>query len=215
MNRLLLLFPLLGVTVFTFITRHANAEEILLEDYQGGGVFAPADWANTFSDSAGNTNKAVVENKTAVVDWATKWSGHPSTGTPIDVSRFKTFQVDVKVDQGQPLEKDTNFYFQLTSQVNQGFSYWEIFVPQMRIPTDGQWHRVQFPLSQMITGNGDGGDPPKDFKSINGTVCGMTYDDENDQYKLKRAYFDNVTLTDANIDEVSVTKSPKKVSDAN
>ena len=79
-----------------------------------------------------------------IKEWATKWSGMPSTGESTDLSRFVTFQVDVMVPKDQPVEKGANFYFQLLNQTDQGYSYWELFVPQVLVPADGQWHQVRF-----------------------------------------------------------------------
>jgi hypothetical protein len=100
------------------------AEEVLLEDYEGGGLFSPADWANTFSDGAGNENAAKAEGGCAVVDWATQWSGLPSMGPSEDFSKMKTFQADVMVEKGQPNEEGANFYFQLGNETSAGYSYW-------------------------------------------------------------------------------------------
>ena len=192
-------------TVFLLAASFNNvvAEELLLEDYQHGGCFEPSDWANSFEDSEGNRNAAEDQGEYAVVHWATKWSGMPSNGTVHDFSRFKTFQVDVMVEKGQPVEDGANFYFQLINQSDVGYSYWEAFVPQSKVPADGKWYRVQFPLTMMDEGHGDGGDPPKDFSTVTGTVCGMTFDDEPDQFKMKRANFDNLTLNDKKVSEVS------------
>ena len=182
----------------------ASAEERLLEDYENGGAFRPTDWANAFQDADGNQNGAIDAGKFAMVQWATKWSGLPSTGPTQDCSRFTAFQVDVMVEKGEPVEDGSNFYFQLLNQTSQGYSYWEIYVPQPKVPADGKWYRVRFPLARMDKGHGDGGDPPADFKTINGTVCGMTFDEEEDKFKLKRASFDNITLTDDEIKETIV-----------
>ena len=206
-------YPVLSfilTTMLTFFASSLVAEEVVLEDYQGGGVFEPADWGNSFEDAKGNVNKAAVEGGVAVVDWATKWSGQPSSGTAQDFSKLKTFQVDVMVAKDQPVQTGSNFYFQLTNETDQGFSYWELFVPQEKIPADGKWYRVQFPMSRMDKGHGEGGELPTDFKTVHGTVCGMTYDDEVDQYTMKQASFDNVTLADKPVEEITITVIPKK-----
>lgn len=199
---------------FAFLSYPAatsTAEEVLLEDYEGGGAFSPAEWANTFEDADGNANGAHDAGKFAAVQWATKWSGMPSTGPTKDLSRFKTFQVDVMVEKGEPVEEGSNFYFQLLNETSAGYSYWEIFVPQTKVPADGKWYRVKFPLDRMDKGHGDGGDPPEDFTTIMGTTCGMTFDEEADQFKLKRANFDNLTLSDDVVTETKVAPSPKTV----
>ncbi|MFK8111082.1 MAG: hypothetical protein AB8B91_02715 [Rubripirellula sp.] len=186
------------------------AEDLLLEDYSGRGIFQMATWANSFEDPEGNQNSAKVEGKVAVVDWATKWSGLPSNGPAEDVSRYKTFQVDVMVEKGQPNEEGSHFYFQLLNETDAGYSYWELFVPQSKVPADGKWYRVRFPMSEMVTGFGDGGDAPTNFDSIIGTTCGMTFDEEN-KFKLKRARFDNVFLTIEKVDGIEVKPSPDTV----
>lgn len=187
-------------------------EEVLLEDYESGGDFEPGDWANSFEDSMGNRNASHDGGDFAVVDWATKWSGLPSHGPVEDYSRFTTFQVDVMVEKGQPVQEGSNFYFQLMNETDAGYAYWEKFVPQEKVPADGKWHRIKFRIDTMSKGHGDGGQPPTDFRTINGTVCGMTFDDEDDdKFKMKRANFDNLTLSDENISETTVTDSPKTV----
>lgn len=202
---LLILFAVL------YSTPSCIAEELLLEDYESGGLYEPADWANSFADAEGNSNSARDTGKFAVVQWATKWSGIPSNGAARDVSRFKTFQADVMVEKGQPVEAGSNYYFQLLNETLQGYSYWEIYVPQSMVPANGKWHRVKFQLSRMDNQHGDGGDPATDFRTINGTVCGMTFDEDDDKFKVKRASFDNVTLTDEVITETTVAESPKSV----
>ena len=185
------------------------AEEILLEDYQYGGCFSVADWANTFADSDGRANESTVSSKVASVSWATKWSGIPSTGEAKDFSEYKTFQVDVMVEKGQPVEDEANFYFQLVDQSDVGFAYWEVFVPQSKIPADGQWYRIQLPIKSMVTGQGEGGEAPSDFKTIIGTCCGMTFDEDGDKFKFKQAFFDNVKLSTEPVKDVQVSKMPK------
>ena len=187
------------------ITVGTSAEEVLLEDYQYGGCFAPADWANTFSDGKGNQNATKSAKGVAVVDWATQWSGLPSNGEIQDFSKFKTFQADVRVAEGEPVESGSNFYFQLLNESAQGYSYWEAFVPQEKVPADGKWYRVRFPLARMAKGFGDGGEAPADFTTIAGTCCGMTFDEtENDLYQPKQAHFDNLVLSDEEVDGIKV-----------
>ena len=188
-----------------------QADELILEDYEGGGEFDPGPWANSFKDSEGNTNSARHKDSVAIVHWATKWSGLSSTGPVVDVSKFTTFQVDVMVEKGQPVQDECYFFFQLLNKTSRGYSYWEVYVPQNLVPADGKWHRVKFPLSRMDKGYGDGGVPPGDFKTIFGTQCGMTFDEPEDQFKFKRANFDNLTLTDEEITETTVKLSPKTV----
>ena len=188
------------------------AEEVLLEDFQYGGTFDVADWANAFTDSDGNQNAAFDDGDFALVRWATKWSGIPSTGTAADFSKFKTFQVDVMVEKGQPVEDEANFYFQLLDETDQGYAYWETFVAQNKVPADGKWYRVQFPISTMVGSAGDGAEKPTDFKTIMGCCCGMTFDPEGEnKFKFKRAFFDNVTLSTEAVDGPVVKPSPKSV----
>ena len=192
--------------LFALFASPSFAEELLLEDYSYGGEFSPEDWANRFTDKEGNQNSAEQENKTAVVHWATKWSGLPSTGSEIDVTKFKSFQADVMVAKGQPVEDESNFYFQLLNKIDQGYSYWEAFVPQNKVPADGQWHRVTFAISKMVAASGDGGENPSDFKTIYGTTCGMTYDEDGSKFKYKEASFDNLKLLTDEVEEIKVEK---------
>lgn len=198
-----------------WITPGTFAEEVLLEDYQYRGCFSPADWANSFSDGKGNANAAKQADNVAVVDWATQWSGLPSNGETKDFSKFKTFQADVRVAKGQPVEEGSNFYFQLLNESDRGYSYWEAFVPQDKVPADGKWYRVRFPLTMMAKGFGDGGEAPTDFSTINGTVCGMTFDEkDNDVYQPKQAHFDNLILSDDKLSEIDVAPVAEPTVDA-
>ena len=209
MRTLVLVFSL---CMFFSIESQATAEELLLDDYQYGGKFSPAEWANSFSDSKGNVNSSQDTGNFATVKWATKWSGIPSTGESTDVAKFKTYQVDVMVEKGQPVEEEANFYLQLLVEVNQGYAYWEVFVPQKLIPADGKWYRIQVPIKSMVAGHGDGADAPTDFKTVNGCCCGMTFDDEgDDKFKFKTAHFDNVTLLTDAVEKTSIKASPKTV----
>ncbi|NND97085.1 MAG: hypothetical protein HKN47_07140 [Pirellulaceae bacterium] len=191
-----------------------NADELVLEDYQGGGEFQVADWANSFADPEGNRNSAIQSDQRAVVTWATKWSGLPSNGEAIDASTYTTFQADVMVPKDQPAQEGTNFYFQLLNEGDVGYSYWEAYVPQTLVPSDGKWYRIEFPIKSMATGHGDGGEKPTDFKTINGTVCGMTFDEDGSKFKLKKALFDNLTLTTNVVKKATASPSPKSVSTA-
>ena len=205
----------LSLVALSLFTSPATAEQVLLEDYESGGAFAPADWANTFSDADGNTNSAYDDGKFALVEWATKWSGIPSTNyeESIDCTKYKTFQFDVMVEKGQPVEENSNFYCQLLYETgDEGYAYWEIFVPQKSIPADGKWHRVRVPIKKMVPGFGDGAKKPTDRKNIMGCCVGMTFDDENeDKFKFKRAFFDNVVLDTEEVDETKVASAPKTV----
>ncbi|QDT09144.1 hypothetical protein [Planctomycetes bacterium K23_9] len=201
--------PVYLLLVFSLLTPLAVGEEKLLEDFQYGGCFSVADWANTFEDADGRANEAIVSSKVARVSWATKWSGIPSTGESHDFSKFKTYQVDVMVEKGQPVEENANFYFQLINQTDAGYSYWEVFVPQTMVPADGQWHRVQVPIKSMVKGSGDGGEDPSDFTTIIGTCSGMTFDETGDKFKFKRAFFDNVTLSTESVEKAKADKREK------
>jgi hypothetical protein len=187
----------------------AVAEETLLEDFQYGGCFSVADWANTFADPDGRENESVVSSKVGRVSWGTKWSGIPSTGESKDFSKFKTYVVDVMVEKGQPVEENANFYFQLINQSDIGYSYWEVFVPQTMVPADGRWHQVRVPINTMVKGSGDGGEDPEDFTTIIGTCNGMTFDETGDKFKFKQAFFDNVKLSTESVDKAKVSQVAK------
>jgi len=207
---------ILSLCLSASIVASANCEEILLEDYEYGGCYSVADWANTFEDAEGRANEAIASANVARVSWGTKWSGIPSSGESTDFTKYKTFHVDVMVEKGQPVEEGTNFYFQLLNEADAGYSYWEIFIPQTKIPADGQWYKIALPMKSMVTGNGDGGKPPTDFKTITGTCCGMTFDENGDQFKFKRAFFDNVKLSTETVTEPTVMprKEPKKAAES-
>lgn len=187
----------------------AQADDFVMTDYEGGGVCEAADWANTFEDADGKQNLVRIDNKTSLVDWATQWSGLPMICPPRDVSKYATFIADVKVEKGQPVQDGSNFYFQLLNASDVGYSYWETYVPQAKVPADGRWYRVHLPMNKMVPQSGDGAQMPKDFKTVSGTVCGMTYDDPNDdKFKFKQTRFDNVILSEKPVKEVTVTVSP-------
>ncbi len=204
MRRAISIFALLAM-----IAPAAVAEEVLLEDFQYGGCFSVADWANTFTDPDGHANEAIVSSRVGRVSWATKWSGIPSTGESKDFSKFKSYVVDVMVEKGQPVEEGANFYFQLINQSDVGYSYWEVFVPQEMVPADGQWYQVCVPINKMVKGSGDGGEDPEDFTTITGTCNGMTFDETGDKFKFKHAFFDNVKLSTKEVDEAKVSKVAK------
>lgn len=202
------LFTLIAVAVLSQST--LMADEMLLEDYQNGGVFNASRFDNDFQDTLGRQNTSKDGGDFSEVKWAAKWSGLASTGRARNLSRFKTFQVDVMVKPGQPVQDKTNFYFQLLHQVNVGYAYWEFFVPQDKIKADGKWYRVQFPYSKFRAAAGDGGTEPVNFETIVGTVGGMTYDEDGDTFDFKTAHFDNFKVTDAAVTDIVVEAVPAK-----
>ncbi len=200
--------PLVALTFLCSV--NATADELLLEDYQKGGIFNVSRFDNDFQDSLGRQNTSKDAGDFSEVKWAAKWSGLASTGVPRNLSRFKTFQVDVMVKPGQPVEDEANFYFQLLNQVDTGYSYWEFFVPQNKIKADGKWYRVQFPFSKFYGNAGDGGAKPENFDTILGCVGGMTFDEDGDTFEFKVAHFDNIKVTDAEVADVVVKPVPAK-----
>lgn len=197
--------PLLVASLaLALIPTLCNAEELLLEDYEKGGCFDVNRFHNDFADPDGKTNSSRDAGEFAEVEWAAKWSGLESIGPVRNLSRYKTFQADVCVEPGQPVEKESNFYFQLLNASTEGYSYWEKYVPQSEVPADGKWYRVRFSLNGLSTGHGDGGKKPENFETITGTVCGMTYDKDGSKYKFKIAKFDNITVVSESVDETEV-----------
>ena len=192
------------VTLTVLCPFNATADELLLEDYQNGGIFNTSRFDNDFQDSLGRQNISQDVGDFSEVKWAAKWSGLASTGLPRNLSRFRTFQVDVMVKPGQPVEEETNFYFQLLNQVETGYSYWEFFVPQNKIKADGKWYRVQFPMSKFYGSGGGGGARPENFETILGCVGGMTFDEDGDKFEFKIAHFDNFKLTDVEVADIVV-----------
>lgn len=200
-----ILFSAILLSAMTF---PAVSEEVVLEDYQGGGKYSMAEWANNFEDAEGKINEVYEKGDVAVVLWGAKWSGFPSTGQSFDLSKYKTFQVDVMVAKGQPVEAGSTFYLQLLSEVTTGYAYWETLVPQTKIPADGKWYRIKLPIKTMVTGNGDGADAPKDRKTINGCCVGMNHDENGDKFEFKQASFDNVVVSTDEVKELSVSLRP-------
>ncbi len=194
------------------LSQVGHAEELLLEDYENNGAVSVADWANSFEDADGNANAARDAGKYAVVSWATKWSGIPSTNyDAMDLSKYKTYQVDVMVEKGQPVEDNANFYVQLLCQADAGYAYWESYVPQSLIPADGKWHRLHVPIKSMTAAAGDGAEKPTDRKSIIGCCNGMTFDEDGSKFKFKRCAFDNVILSTKEVEKLvakPITKKP-------
>lgn len=187
------------------------AQDLLLEDYEGNGRFTVADWANTFEDSEGNANKAVDDGEHAVVSWATQWSGLPSTNyDAIDLTEYKTYQVDVMVEAGQPMEEGANFYVQLLCKVDTGYAYWEAYVPQSLVPADGKWYRVSVPIKSMVASAGDGADQPTDRKAIVGCCNGMTFDEGGSTFKFKQCAFDNVVVCKKEVEKAGAELAPAK-----
>jgi len=176
----------------------------LLEDYEDKGHFTAATWANTEQDSEGNANAARDDGEYGVVDWATKWSGLPSTNyeSALDLSEYKTYQVDVMVEEGQPMEEGAVFYMQLLCEAETGYAYWEAHVPQSLVPADGKWHRVRVPIKSMNAAAGDGADTPTDLKTIVGCCNGMTFDEDGSKFKFKKCAFDNVFVSKTEVEKV-------------
>ncbi len=182
------------------------AEDLLLEDYEEGGVFRVTRFDNSFGDSNGRKNSSRNSGSYATVNWAAKWSGLESTGKSIDLGQYETFQVDVMVKPGQPVEAETNFYFQLLHKTEIGFAYWEYYVAQTSVPADGNWYRIRFPFNKFSSNAGNGASKPTNFATVVGTVCGMTYDETGDVYKHKAAHFDNVYVSREMVDDVEVKR---------
>ena len=72
------------------------------------------------------------------------------------------------------------------------------------MPADGKWYRIQFPMKKFWGGAGDGGADPTDFKTIVGTVCGMTFDEDGKKFKFKTAQFDNLILSTSDVEDTVV-----------
>lgn len=184
---------------------------LLLEDYEGNGPLAVADWSNSATDSEGNANAAKDAGEYATVSWATQWSGLPSTNYDgMDLSKYKTYQVDVMVEEGQPVEEGANFFLQLLCKAETGYAYWEAYVPQNLVPADGKWYRVRVPIESMNASSGDGADAPTDRKTIIGCCNGMTFDEDGSKFKFKKCAFDNVTVTTTEVEKAVVQPAPAK-----
>ncbi len=185
--------------------------DLLLEDFEGNGPFTVDDWANTETDSEGNANSAQDAGDYGTVTWATQWSGIPSTNYDgVDLSKYKTYQVDVMVEEGQPVEEGSNFYLQLLSKTDVGYAYWEAYIPQTLVPADGNWYRVRVPIDSMNAKAGDGAEEPADLKTIVGCCNGMNFDEDGSKFKFKKCGFDNVKVSTLQIEEAEVKPVPAK-----
>ena len=206
-------FAALVVSVLlTLVSQVGFAQDLLLEDYEGNGHLSVADWRNTETDSEGNANAAEAAGKYATISWATQWSGLPSTNYEDvkDLSKYMTYQVDVMVEEGQPVEEGANFYVQLLSKADVGYAYWEAYVPQNLVPADGKWYRVSVPIKSMNAVAGEGAGEPTDRKSIMGCCNGMTFDEDGETFKFKKCAFDNVIVTTTEVEKTAVEPVPAK-----
>lgn len=197
---------LCGVATAFLTLSGAFADDLLLEDYEDNGSFHVNRFDNSYRDSNGRKNFSGNAGTYATVNWAAKWSGLESTGKSIDLDEYKTFQVDIMVKPDQPVEAETNFYFQLLYKTDVGYAYWEYFVPQRKVPADGKWYRIQFPFKNFYANAGNGADKPADFATIVGTVCGMTFDETGDVYEYKTAHFDNIKVSRKLVEGVSTLR---------
>jgi len=209
MRTLIALFVSVSLTL---VSQVGFAQDLLLEDYEGNGPLAVADWRNTESDSEGNANAAEDSGEYATVSWATQWSGLPSTNyeDAMDLSKYMTYQVDVMVEEGQPVEEGANFYVQLLCKADVGYGYWEAYVPQGLVPADGKWHRVRVPIKSMNAVGGEGADAPTDLKTIVGCCNGMTFDEDGSKFKFKKCAFDNVKVSTTEIEKAVAEPVPAK-----
>ena len=183
------------------------AQDLLLEDYEGNGPLTVAEWSNTQEDSEGNANAAQDAGEYATVSWATKWSGLPSTNydDAMDLSKYKTYQVDVMVEEGQPMEEGASFFLQLLCETEVGYAYWEAYVPQSLVAADGKWYRVRVPIDSMKAVAGDGADLPTDRKTIVGCCNGMAFDEDGSKFKFKKCAFDNVVVSTTEVEKTAAS----------
>lgn len=186
------------------------ADMVLLQDYEGGGLFGSVNPANHDTDNSGNTNDAYDAGTYMTVDWATTWSGGNSSGAETNLNAYDTYQFDIMVPVGQPVEAGSSFYLQFNCTATNEWSYWEYYVGQNNIPADGTWYRVQFPMGDMWGGSGPNEDDPTDFSEIQGITIGMTYDPPpGSTYQFKSAHLDNVGLTDDGVTGLTITAIPE------
>jgi len=209
------LVALVVSVAFSLASQSGFAQDLLLEDYEGNGPLTVADWGNTESDSEGNANSAQDAGEYATVRWATKWVGLPSTNYDddgMDLSKYKTYQVDVMVEEGQPVEEGANFFLQLLCKTEVGYAYWESYVPQSLVPADGKWYRVRVPIESMNPVAGEGADKPKDRKTIVGCCVGMAFDEDGSMFKFKKCAFDNVVVSTVEVEKLA-TEPAKNAAD--
>ena len=199
------LVALVVSVTFSLVSQIGFAQDLLLEDYEGNGPLTVADWGNTESDSEGNANLAQDAGEYATVSWATKWAGLPSTNyeNAMDLSKYKTYQVDVMVEEGQPVEEGANFFLQLLCEAGVGYAYWEAYVPQSLVPADGKWYRVRVPIASMNPVAGEGADKPTDRKTIIGCCVGMAFDEDGSMFKFKKCAFDNVVVSTDEVEKMA------------
>lgn len=198
----------------SLVSQTGSAEDLLLEDYEGNGPFSVANWGNTETDSEGNANVAQDVGEHATVSWATQWSGLPSAiaiEDALDLSKFKTYQVDVMVEEGQPVEQGAQFLVQLLCKADVGYAHWEAYIPQNLAPADGKWYRLRVPIDSMTAVAGRGANTPTDRKAIIGCHNGMAFDEDGSQFKFKQCSFDNVIVSTTEVEKVVAELVPEKV----
>jgi len=190
---------------------NAAATETLFEDYEMGGSFFFSYRSSGSPDTnvLYQTNDAHDAGIYAKVKWATKWCGSSSFSTDTqDVQWADTFEIDVQVPVGEPVESGANFYYQMNTGVTNvgGWAYWGANMAQTNIPADGYWYRVKIPFSSFSGSSGGGAPVPDSYSNIIGVTIGMTYDDTGTNYQFKTAYFDNVKATDAGVSSLTTTQ---------
>jgi len=188
---------------------YSVAIERLLTDYEHGGPFIGVSPANNFTNIYSQTNDAYDAGIYATVDWASSWSGASAYGGPTqDLDWADTYQVDIMVEEGQPLENGGAYYYcQFAYGVSTGWAWGEFKFAQTNVSVDGSWYRVQFPISNMNTNVGGGAEMPTNKASVNGVTAGMTGNNSNGTlFAFRTASFDNVLVSDAGITNVVVTQ---------
>lgn len=204
------LITLVVYVLLTLVSQNGFAQDLLLEDYEGNGPLTIADWASTEEDSEGNANAAQDAGDFATVSWATKWSGLPSVDYDgMDLSKYNTYQIDVMVEEGQPVEEGSHFFLQLLSKTDGGYAYWESYVPQTLVPADGKWYRLRVPIESMKAVAGDGADVPTDRKEIVGCCNGMAFDEDGSTFKFKKCALDNVFVSTDEVEKTVVQPVPQ------
>lgn len=193
------------------ITLSASATETLFEDYEAGGAFyfSHRSSGSPHTNSLHQTNDAHDAGIYGKVKWATKWCGAASfSSNTQDVDWADTYELDIKVPEGEPVESGTLFYFQMNCapSVPGGWAYWSTNIMQTNVLADGYWYRVQIPFGSFNASGGGGSTAPVNYSNVIGVTAGMQHDASGTDYQFKTAYFDNIKATDAGVSSVTVTQ---------
>ncbi|MBU0676791.1 MAG: hypothetical protein KJ626_01635 [Verrucomicrobia bacterium] len=195
-----------AMIAFLAVSSGTARADLLLADYEGGGLFTGAIGAANQGASGldpSGSNDAYDAGLFMTVDWATLWSGGSKFGAIADLSGNDTYSFDIRVGVGQPVEAGANFYAQLNDA---GGGYFEQYISQTLILADGNWYRVKFPISGM---NNVAAPNPAALTNASGVTLGMTFDSDGDDFLFKSVDIDNVQVTQDGVTGLEITIVPE------